>query len=197
MEARVWKLYRRRREAVGKISVDGEGGRRSAEGSSSFDEFCRSPPVACCLLASTGAAMMRLSLNGRAFMCWKPSWQLPVGSPTGVNTSSHRCRVHRTVCHHAQYSPVRARIPSVTPAVPVVQQQRGAKTKSTVKLKDLPQGVVKLEAYDDGVDESPRYPTVVQGHRNNMQKFKNCVVLTRVGGFYEVCTAFSHHTNNS
>ncbi|CAI7578288.1 unnamed protein product [Penicillium pancosmium] len=81
---------------------------------------------------------------------------------------------------------LRSRIPNATPAVPVVHQQRGAKTKSTVKLKDLPQGVVKLEAYDDGVDEAPRYPTVVQGHRNNMQKFKNCVVLTRVGGFYEL-----------
>ncbi|OQD69431.1 hypothetical protein PENPOL_c002G02169 [Penicillium polonicum] len=54
------------------------------------------------------------------------------------------------------------------------------------KLKDLPQGVLKLEAYDDRVDEAPRYPTVVQGHRNNMQTFKNCVILTRVGGFYEL-----------
>ncbi|KAJ5154032.1 uncharacterized protein N7500_009471, partial [Penicillium coprophilum] len=46
--------------------------------------------------------------------------------------------------------------------------------------------VLKLETYDDRVDEAPRYPTVVQGHRNNMQKFKNCVILTRVGGFYEL-----------
>ncbi|KAJ5664718.1 hypothetical protein N7462_011531 [Penicillium macrosclerotiorum] len=63
---------------------------------------------------------------------------------------------------------------------------RGAKTKATVKLKDLPQGVLKLETYNDGVDDAPQYPTVVQGHRNNMQKFKNCVILTRVGGFYEL-----------
>ncbi|KAJ5555419.1 hypothetical protein N7461_003889, partial [Penicillium sp. DV-2018c] len=49
-----------------------------------------------------------------------------------------------------------------------------------------PQGVLKLEAYDDRIDEAPRYPTVVQGHRNNMQTFKNCVILTRVGGFYEL-----------
>lgn len=55
-------------------------------------------------------------------------------------------------------------------------------------LKDLPQGSLQqLEPYDDGAeDDSPRYPTVVQGHRYNMQKFKNCVVLTRVGNFYEV-----------
>ncbi|OJJ46242.1 hypothetical protein ASPZODRAFT_159784 [Penicilliopsis zonata CBS 506.65] len=64
--------------------------------------------------------------------------------------------------------------------------RRGAKTRSTVKLKDLPQGVLKLEPYNDGADELPQYPTVLQGHRNNMQKFKNCVILTRVGGFYEL-----------
>ncbi|EED16166.1 DNA mismatch repair protein Msh1, putative [Talaromyces stipitatus ATCC 10500] len=63
---------------------------------------------------------------------------------------------------------------------------RGAKTKATAKLKDLPQGALKLETYSDGADDVPRYPTVVQGHRNNMEKFKNCVVLTRVGGFYEL-----------
>jgi hypothetical protein len=92
--------------------------------------------------------------------------------------SSYRCHIHRTICHHAR----RASILRVSPKV----QHRGAKTKTTVKLKDLPQGVLKLDAYDDRVDEAPRYPTVVQGHRNNMQTFKNCVVLTRVGGFYEV-----------
>lgn len=94
---------------------------------------------------------------------------------------SYRCHVHRTICHH-----VRPRRVAATGQVPVHTQQRSAKTKSTVKLKDLPQGAVKLESYQDGAEDTPRYPTVVQGHRNNMQKFKNCVVLTRVGGFYEV-----------
>ncbi|OQE34537.1 hypothetical protein PENCOP_c017G08042 [Penicillium coprophilum] len=60
------------------------------------------------------------------------------------------------------------------------------RTESSLKLKDLPQGVLKLDTYDDRMDEAPRYPTVVQGHRNNMQRFKNCVILTRVGGFYEL-----------
>lgn len=97
----------------------------------------------------------------------------------------HRCHIHRTICHHAQ-RPRRAAAPG--PAAPAFHctQRRFAKTKSTVKLKDLPQGALKLEPYDEAVDDTPRYPTVVQGHRNNMQKFKNCVVLTRVGGFYEV-----------
>lgn len=51
---------------------------------------------------------------------------------------------------------------------------------------------MKLKPYDDGAtgatDDAPQYPTVVQGHRNNMRKFRNCVILTRVGGFYEVRT---------
>ncbi|OGM43403.1 DNA mismatch repair protein Msh1 [Aspergillus bombycis] len=69
---------------------------------------------------------------------------------------------------------------------PTLTLQRGAKTRSTVKLRDLPQGALKLEPYHDTVEDAPRYPPVVQGHRNNMAKFQNCVILTRVGGFYEL-----------
>ena len=98
----------------------------------------------------------------------------------------HRCRIHRTICHHARRPALRV-VGASAPAH--VESRRGAKKQSTVKLKDipLPQGALKLESYNDGTDEdAPRYPTVVQGHRNNMQKFRNCVVLTRIGGFYEV-----------
>jgi len=35
-------------------------------------------------------------------------------------------------------------------------------------------------------DEGPAYPTVVLQARRNMQKFDKCVLLTRVGGFYEL-----------
>ncbi|KAL2870005.1 mismatch repair ATPase MSH1 [Aspergillus lucknowensis] len=96
----------------------------------------------------------------------------------------YRCRVHRTICHHAQRP---RRVVALEPAPGFsLEQRRHAKTQSTMKLKDLPQGAVKLEPYHDVPDDAPRYPTVIQGHRNNMQKFKNCVVLTRVGGFYEL-----------
>ncbi|KAE8386505.1 muts domain V-domain-containing protein [Aspergillus alliaceus] len=97
--------------------------------------------------------------------------------------SSYHCHVHRTICHHA-------RRPSLRIATPIpaskLTLQRGAKTRSTVKLKDLPQGALRLESYEDAVEDAPRYPPVVQGHKNNMQKFQNCVILTRVGGFYEL-----------
>ncbi|KKK22000.1 DNA mismatch repair protein [Aspergillus ochraceoroseus] len=75
----------------------------------------------------------------------------------------HRCDVHRTICHHA-HRPLRGAGLTLFPDVHLLQR-RHAKTQSTVKLKDLPQGA---------------------GHRNNMHKFKNCVILTRVGGFYEL-----------
>lgn len=103
-------------------------------------------------------------------------------SLTSLARSSYRCQIHRTICHHAPRTSIYSRVSTAAPKVYV----RGAKTKATVKLKDLPQGVLKLEAYNDRVDEAPRYPAVVQGHRNNMQTFKNCVILTRVGSFYEV-----------
>jgi hypothetical protein len=65
---------------------------------------------------------------------------------------------------------------------------RGAKTKASMKVQDLPQGVIGLEPLPDlETDDAPQYPAVVQGARNNMIKFSDCIVLTRVGSFYEVC----------
>ncbi|KAF4555766.1 MutS domain V-containing protein 3 [Elsinoe fawcettii] len=66
-------------------------------------------------------------------------------------------------------------------------QSRGAKTKSQVKLKSLPQGALGSVAPKEVlVDEAPTYPTVIQQHLNNVKKFTDCVVLTRVGNFYEL-----------
>ncbi|EEY18646.1 DNA mismatch repair protein mutS [Verticillium alfalfae VaMs.102] len=80
---------------------------------------------------------------------------------------------------------------------------RGKKTKTTVRLEDLPQGVISFEppplvstngpaqqqaaaeAAPDS-DDGPAYPTVLLQARRNMQRFDNCVLLTRVGGFYEL-----------
>ncbi|KAL8737879.1 MAG: hypothetical protein Q9181_001251 [Wetmoreana brouardii] len=65
--------------------------------------------------------------------------------------------------------------------------RRGARSKSTVKLEELPQGVLDpLPSTGEGEDDGPTYPTVVRQARNNMRKFDNCVVLTRVGSFYEL-----------
>ncbi|KAL1841301.1 hypothetical protein VTJ49DRAFT_7246 [Mycothermus thermophilus] len=77
-------------------------------------------------------------------------------------------------------------------------QACGKKTRTTVSLDDLPQGLVVplseplppvtagggTAAEED--NEGPAYPTVVLQARRNMDKFDNCVLLTRVGSFYEL-----------
>lgn len=69
-------------------------------------------------------------------------------------------------------------------------QCRGKKTTTTVRLADLPQGPIQVQSPPKAVEEEdenvPSYPTVVLQARRNMDKFDNCVLLTRVGGFYEL-----------
>ncbi len=64
-----------------------------------------------------------------------------------------------------------------------------------MRLEDLPQGVLRVEGTAGAPEtagtapsEAPSipYPTVVLQARRNMRKFANCVLLTRVGGFYEL-----------
>lgn len=65
-----------------------------------------------------------------------------------------------------------------------------------VSLDDLPQGLVRAgslpsasppdEQETPAAASAPSYPTVVLQARRNMQRFDNCVLLTRVGGFYEL-----------
>lgn len=67
-------------------------------------------------------------------------------------------------------------------------QYRGVKTKATVTLDDVPQRSSLLErGTSQAEDDGTAYPKVVQQALNNMRKHDNCVVLTRVGSFYEVC----------
>lgn len=75
-------------------------------------------------------------------------------------------------------------------------QIRGKRTRTVVSLDDLPQGLVRADSppATSPPDEhespaavaAPSYPTVVLQARRNMQRFDNCVLLTRVGGFYEL-----------
>lgn len=111
---------------------------------------------------------------------------------------------------------------------PQHQTTRGKKTKTVVRLGDLPQGLILPTTTTTGKEEvekevegdegtkkkkrkkasekttttttsrmrplednheppaSPTYPTVILQARRNMQKFENCVLLTRVGSFYEL-----------
>ncbi|KAJ4417393.1 hypothetical protein N0V85_001873 [Neurospora sp. IMI 360204] len=70
---------------------------------------------------------------------------------------------------------------------PSTQRKRG-KTR-TVRLKEIPQGALLPDEpfpSPQQEDQEPAYPAVIQQHRQNMQKFDNCVLLTRVGSFYEM-----------
>ncbi|THZ10624.1 hypothetical protein D6C95_00423 [Aureobasidium pullulans] len=67
---------------------------------------------------------------------------------------------------------------------------RGAKTKSTIKFHHLPQGALAplpLSSLEDDAESQVQvYPRVIQQHLNNVNKFSDCVVLTRIGNFYEL-----------
>jgi DNA mismatch repair ATPase MutS len=66
-------------------------------------------------------------------------------------------------------------------------QRRGAKTTARKRLKDLHQGAIQPDALPDlPAEDEPQYPTVLQGAKTNMAKFDNCVLITRVGNFYEL-----------
>jgi hypothetical protein len=70
---------------------------------------------------------------------------------------------------------------------PLSLSGRGAKTKASMKVQELPQGVIGMDPLPElETDDAPQYPAVAQGAKNNMIKFSDCVVLTRVGNFYEV-----------
>ena len=96
-----------------------------------------------------------------------------------ARTYSHAIR-HAPACRSGFWS---RSIPSVAP----LAQVRGAKSKTTIKLEDLPQGILEGGPLPPSQeDEGPGYPIVVQQAWNNMQKFHDCVLLTRVGNFYEL-----------
>lgn len=68
-----------------------------------------------------------------------------------------------------------------------VAPKRTRKTRAKVSVEnlELPQGLIPLNALPPE-DDAPAYPTVILQAWRNMQKFENCVLLTRVGGFYEM-----------
>ncbi|XMA20571.1 hypothetical protein WAI453_013362 [Rhynchosporium graminicola] len=108
--------------------------------------------------------------------------------------SSVRAIGHRRVLNsqsllsRSLHSSAFTRIPRTTQSLVLAYrgQSRGKKTKSSIKLDELPQGVIPLDPLPLEQDAPPSYSTVVQQARTNMRKFENCVLLTRVGGFYEL-----------
>ncbi|KAK3329647.1 muts domain V-domain-containing protein [Apodospora peruviana] len=92
-----------------------------------------------------------------------------------TNSTVSACKPRPTIINSAMFRPSRIHI-------------RGKKTRTVLTLDELPQGpLVSLEPLPaEEEDHVPSYPTVVLQARCNMQKFDKCVLLTRVGGFYEL-----------
>lgn len=63
----------------------------------------------------------------------------------------------------------------------IVDEDKGQKKRKRQKQKEEEKGQEQEE--DPNL---PAYPRVLQQARRHMNKFENCVVLTRVGGFYEL-----------
>ncbi|KAK7431038.1 MutS protein 1 [Neonectria magnoliae] len=141
----------------------------------------------------------------------RPSSSVISSHPSSFSSSSYSCRVpyprpSLRNLHPPQPRPGRPGLSAplarfLPPASPHCQflQTRGKKTKTTVKLSDLPQGLIQSrpapspsppsppsQPLDPLPQDEPAYPTVVLQARQNMRKFDNCVLLTRVGGFYEL-----------
>lgn len=66
--------------------------------------------------------------------------------------------------------------------------RRDARKKTTLNVDTLPQGPIEGDPLPPQDDSLPEYPPLLQEVRNNMLKFSHCVLVTRVGGFYEVCS---------
>ncbi|KAL2694133.1 hypothetical protein Neosp_000703 [[Neocosmospora] mangrovei] len=115
----------------------------------------------------------------------------------------------KPVSAHVSVSAALDSMPLLAPAVAsdraTTAAVRGKKT-TTIRLSDLPQGLIQPTSPppasstsptepQDAVSplplpslpqDPPAYPTVVLQARQNMDRFDNCVLLTRVGGFYEL-----------
>ncbi|KAK6338425.1 DNA mismatch repair ATPase msh1 [Orbilia blumenaviensis] len=62
-----------------------------------------------------------------------------------------------------------------------------ARRKTTVSLLALPQGALSLQPLPElPRPREPQYSYVIAQARENIDRFGDCVVLTRVGGFYEL-----------
>lgn len=96
---------------------------------------------------------------------------------------SHVCSRHLGSYPGPQYdSPRRIARLTFSPARP---QSRDKRTITKSNVEDLAPAfpaVEPLPSKDDGL----ALPTVLLQARNNMRKFESCVLLTRVGGFYEL-----------
>jgi DNA mismatch repair ATPase MutS len=105
------------------------------------------------------------------------------------------CTAVQTPCKRQGLRTAGVACSEVGPVILQAPKKRARKSKAKVEtisiVASLPQGLLAtdltpLDDFDDGSRKSQAYPTVVQQAFNNMRKFEHCVLLTRVGSFYEL-----------
>ena len=76
---------------------------------------------------------------------------------------------------------------ALPPLPPNRTARRNAGTKLRKSIEELPQGLqTPLEPFIE--KEASKYSHVIDEVLQNQRRFPKCVLLTRVGQFYEVCT---------
>ena len=65
-------------------------------------------------------------------------------------------------------------------------KEEAAEAEAEAEEEPTEQQQQKEKENEEEEEEEPAYPTVVLQARRNMRRFDNCVLLTRVGGFYEL-----------
>ncbi|KAI8965969.1 muts domain V-domain-containing protein [Daldinia sp. FL1419] len=134
--------------------------------------------------------------------CRRLAWALVARGRIGRRTQCLLLHSHSHSHSHSRRGGLRALETSLTGPSPIFhrQQIRGKKTKSSMRLEDLPQGLIQPSKKAGGggkgaavipeplpeLEDEPAYPTVVLQARRNMQRFDGCVLITRVGNFYEL-----------
>ncbi|KAK6499366.1 DNA mismatch repair ATPase msh1 [Arthrobotrys conoides] len=99
-----------------------------------------------------------------------------------------RCRGPRpSITHRIHLNTATTKISPTTRNIHTSSNFYFAKRKTTVSLLALPQGALSLQPLPElpRVKE-PQYSYVIAQVRENIDRFGECVVLTRVGGFYEL-----------
>lgn len=84
-------------------------------------------------------------------------------------------------------SPAAVFVASFTTTARFEAATKRLRSRTTVKLSDLPQGKVPAKPLPIEEEQNePAWPPVVSQARQNMDRLEKCILLTRVGGFYEL-----------
>lgn len=108
----------------------------------------------------------------------------------GLNERLIACRAgSRWLLPVAPISPTRRlNISILTLNISAPVRSASRKSTSSSVTRSVAQGALPKTDNDTSTlaEDEPVYPTVMQQALNNMRKFSHCVVLTRVGNFYEL-----------